>query len=161
MRVINVKEKGKLERILNKVEEFFQSQERKEPTDKEFLRYRRELILYMAPNFDRANFKGFDNPRDERAFIRSLDRLNKAYTAFQRGDVTYRDFTRIGDTLVKRKKPSYLPSILLFSVLVSSLFIPSITGASIYNVADASARNYLFVFGSVLAVAIAFFCFRK
>lgn len=115
-------------------------------------------------------------------FQRRLSHLDEIYESYKRGDVHLRTLegyvrrleergkTKLNMQMTVRKfieaERKYrvehgLPVMLLFVLLILSLFFPSITGASIYEVASTSTRNGLFLFGAVLAIAIAFFCLRK
>lgn len=108
--------------------------------------------------------------RKLRSYERDINHINTLLFTYENKKISFDSFKEtltkiVGHRLDKKDKEKtlehYVPSILLFTALVSSLFFPSISGASVYNVAETSSRNSLFIFGSVLAVAISFFCLRK
>ena len=104
-------------------------------------------------------------------FERAIKRIDSLLDKVESGKLPYKTYRSAIERVLAHytkssKKPLWWdryepPFIILFVILASSLFFPSITGASVYDVASTSARNGLFVFGAVLATLIAFFCLRK
>src|SRR3989338_101719 len=96
---------------------------------------------------------------DEENLRAEKEDISSAYSSFKSGQMSYSALRKAVDG-IKKKRSGKVPTLddaitkaaaaVLFLVLASSLFMPgTITCASVFNVADSNARNFLFIIGIV------------